>query len=145
MFSKYDVYTTVQSIYCYPDSDVLKNKLNIKDRDKLKQADNRVRELETREPETVEVEVERVPDDVTAELERLRAELEKSRANDGEVTPVKEIEIKLRISWYQLTRGFEELLTLVAQLNQRDPDKGKNYAGAVMKLCDAMKAKVSQE
>ena len=29
MFSKYDVYTTVQSLYCYPDSDVLKNKLNI--------------------------------------------------------------------------------------------------------------------
>ena len=28
MFSKYDVYTTVQSMYCYPDSDVLKNKLN---------------------------------------------------------------------------------------------------------------------
>ena len=27
MFSKYDVYTTVQSLYCYPDSDVLKNKL----------------------------------------------------------------------------------------------------------------------
>ena len=31
MFSKYDVYTTVQSMYCYPDSDVLKNKLNIRD------------------------------------------------------------------------------------------------------------------
>ena len=29
MFSKYDVYTTVQSMYCYSDSDVLKNKLNI--------------------------------------------------------------------------------------------------------------------
>ena len=23
MFSKYDVYTTVQSMYCYPDTDVL--------------------------------------------------------------------------------------------------------------------------
>ena len=28
MFSKYDVYTTVQSVYCYPDTDVLINKLN---------------------------------------------------------------------------------------------------------------------
>ena len=37
MFSKYDVYTTVQSIYCYPDSDVLKNKLGIRDKEKLKQ------------------------------------------------------------------------------------------------------------
>ena len=31
MFSKYDVYTTVQSMYCYPDTDVLINKLNIHD------------------------------------------------------------------------------------------------------------------
>lgn len=39
MFSKYDVYTTVQSIYCYPDSDVLKNRLNIRDKAELKQAE----------------------------------------------------------------------------------------------------------
>lgn len=26
MFSKYDVYTTVQSMYCFPDSDVLKGR-----------------------------------------------------------------------------------------------------------------------
>lgn len=45
MFSKYDVYTTVQSLYCYPDSDVLKNKLNIRDRDKLKQAEEEITAL----------------------------------------------------------------------------------------------------
>ncbi len=39
MFSKYDVYTTVQSIYCYHDSDVLINKLNIRDKVALKQAE----------------------------------------------------------------------------------------------------------
>ncbi len=39
MFSKYEVYTTVQSIYCYKDSDVLKNKLGIRDREKLKRAE----------------------------------------------------------------------------------------------------------
>lgn len=39
MFSKYDVYTTVQAMYCYPDSDVLKNKLSIRDKAKLKQAE----------------------------------------------------------------------------------------------------------
>ena len=32
MFSKYDVYTTVQSMYCYPDTDVLINKLGIRDK-----------------------------------------------------------------------------------------------------------------
>ena len=31
MFSKYDVYTTVQSIYCYPDTDVLINRLGNSD------------------------------------------------------------------------------------------------------------------
>ena len=39
MFSKYDVYTTVQSMYCYPDTDVLINKLNIHDKAELKQAE----------------------------------------------------------------------------------------------------------
>ena len=45
MFSKYEVYTTVQSIYCYPDSDVLKNKLNIKDGDDLKRAEEEITSL----------------------------------------------------------------------------------------------------
>ena len=45
MFSKYDVYTTVQSIYCYRDTDVLKNKMNIRDRDKLKQAEEEITAL----------------------------------------------------------------------------------------------------
>lgn len=39
MFSKYEVYTTVQSIYCYIGSDVLKNKLQIRDKNKLKEAE----------------------------------------------------------------------------------------------------------
>ncbi len=45
MFSKYDVYTTVQSIYCYPDSNVLKNKLNIREKDELKQAEEEITAL----------------------------------------------------------------------------------------------------
>ena len=45
MFSKYDVYTTAQSLYCYPDSDVLKNKLNIRDRNELKQAEEEITAL----------------------------------------------------------------------------------------------------
>ncbi len=35
MFSKYDVYTTVQSMYRYPDMDVLINKLDIRDKAEL--------------------------------------------------------------------------------------------------------------
>lgn len=122
----------------------------------LRKAKDKIKDLKAREPETVEV--ERVPEDVAAELQRLKAELEKyqqgtssapdgapSPKGEGEVTPVKEIEIKLRIEWLHLTQGFEGLVRLVGELTQRDPEKGKNFAGAVMKLCDAMKAKVSQE
>lgn len=39
MFSKYEVYTTIQSLYCYPDTNILKNKLHIKSMDLLKQAE----------------------------------------------------------------------------------------------------------
>ena len=42
MFSKYDVYTVAQSIYCYPDSNVLKNKLNIRDNKLLKTAEEEI-------------------------------------------------------------------------------------------------------
>lgn len=42
MFSKYDVYTTTQSIYCYPGTNVLKNKLNIKDNRLLKTAEEEI-------------------------------------------------------------------------------------------------------
>jgi len=42
MFSKYDVYTTTQSIYCYPSSNVLKNKLNIRDNKLLKTAEEEI-------------------------------------------------------------------------------------------------------
>lgn len=104
----------------------------------LRKAKDKIKDLKAREPETVEV--ERVPDDVAAELERLKAELQKYQQGET-VTPVKEIEIKLRIEWLHLTQGFEGLVKLVGELNQRDPEKGKNFAGAVMKLCDAMKAK----
>ena len=39
MFSRYEVYTTIQSIYCYQGSNVLRNKLNIRDYEELKQAE----------------------------------------------------------------------------------------------------------
>ena len=41
MYFRYDVYTTVQSIYCYPDSNVLKNKLNIRDLRELKEVEEK--------------------------------------------------------------------------------------------------------
>jgi len=40
MFSKYDVYTECGSKYYYKDADVLKNKLNIKSSEDLREAEN---------------------------------------------------------------------------------------------------------
>ena len=42
MFSKYEVYTTVQSVYCYPETNVLKNKLNIKEYGLLKKVEEEI-------------------------------------------------------------------------------------------------------
>lgn len=42
MFSKYEVYTTAQSLYCYPNTNVLKNKLNIHDQEVLKGAEEAI-------------------------------------------------------------------------------------------------------
>ena len=49
MFSKYDVYTTTQSIYCYPDSNVLKNKLNIRENKLLKNAEEEITSIKQME------------------------------------------------------------------------------------------------
>ena len=42
MFSKYDVYTSAESIYCYRNTNVLKNKLGIKDGALLKAAEEEI-------------------------------------------------------------------------------------------------------
>lgn len=42
MFSRYEVYTTTQSLYCYPETNILKNKLNIRDYDTLKKAEEEI-------------------------------------------------------------------------------------------------------
>ena len=44
-FSRYDCEEFIQSIYCYPDTDVLKNKLGIKDVDLLKEAETELTQL----------------------------------------------------------------------------------------------------
>lgn len=49
MFSKYDVYTTVQSVYCYSGTDVLKNKLNIRDNVLLKKAEEEITSIKQME------------------------------------------------------------------------------------------------
>ena len=45
MFSKYELYSTAQSLYCYPDTNVLRNRLNIKDAAALKEAEEEITAL----------------------------------------------------------------------------------------------------
>lgn len=42
MFSKYEVYSPAQSMYCYRDTNVLKNKFNISDFDELKSIEEEI-------------------------------------------------------------------------------------------------------
>lgn len=42
MFSKYEVYSTVQSVYCYRDTNVLRNKFGITDFDTLKSIEEEI-------------------------------------------------------------------------------------------------------
>ena len=42
MFTKYEVYATTQSMYCYPETNILKNKLNIKNYELLKKAEEEI-------------------------------------------------------------------------------------------------------
>lgn len=42
MFSKYDVYTTTESVYCYPGTNILRNKLGIKDAVLLRRAEEEI-------------------------------------------------------------------------------------------------------
>lgn len=44
-FSRYDCEEFVQSIYCYPDTDKLKNKLGIKDFELLEEAETQLSQL----------------------------------------------------------------------------------------------------
>lgn len=45
MFNKYDVYTEIESLYCYKDSHVLYNKFKIKDYNKLKEIETDITAL----------------------------------------------------------------------------------------------------
>ena len=45
MFSKYELYSTAQSLYCYPDTNVLRNRLNIRDAAALKAAEEEISAL----------------------------------------------------------------------------------------------------
>lgn len=87
---------------------------------KLTEAEARIAELEAAEPEVREV--EKVPEAVAAELERLRAQ---SRQSDGVA--------RLKLGYERLLDEFRAVEALVAAVRQEDAETGAKYAAAIAK------------
>lgn len=89
--------------------------------------------------ETATIEVEKIPDEVAAELARLRQEAEERSAQaalQGEGEKQKAL-FAARFALVQ--EGFNELLRLVRNMDEEDRDR---YQGAIMKLLAAMQEAV---
>ena len=89
--------------------------------------------------ETATIEVEKIPDEVAAELARLRQESEERSAQaalQGEGEKQKAL-FAARFALVQ--EGFNELLRLVRNMDEEDRDR---YQGAIMKLLAAMQEAV---
>lgn len=98
----------------------------------LKEAQAKIAELESAEPEVREV--EKIPEAVAAELERLRAAGSRSEAV-----------LKLRLGYERLMAEFKAVEALLAALRVENPDEAAKYAAAIGKACDAMKGRLEGE
>lgn len=98
----------------------------------LKEAQAKIAELESAEPEVREV--EKIPEAVAAELERLRAAGSRS-----------ENVMKLRLGYERLMAEFKAVEALLAALRVENPDEAAKYAAAIGKACDAMKGRLEGE
>jgi len=95
----------------------------------------KVKELEEElkkplEPAIIEV----VPEDVTRELDELRAKL--TQGDSPIVT-------RFSVQFKSLTTSFGELLATLAEMKSIDPDTYEKYAAAVSKLISTMTSKVA--
>ena len=90
---------------------------------KLTEAEAKLRALESREPERVEV----VPPEVEAELERLR-----KASSRGEA------EVRFRLAFSRLGEEFKAVQEILAEVVAEDADKGAKFAGAVVQACKSM-------
>ena len=89
----------------------------------LTEAEARIRALEEREPERVEV----VPPEVAAELEQLRGQ-----------KPRGEAEVRFRLAFERLGAEFKAVQAILGEVVAEDADKGAKFAAAVVKACEGM-------
>lgn len=95
----------------------------------LTEAQEKIAELESAEPEVREV--ERIPEAVAAELERLRAAGSRSEAV-----------LKLRLGYERLMAEFKAVEALLKAVAAEDPAEGEHYANALAKACELMKGRL---
>jgi len=92
------------------------------------------------EPERVEVTVEKVPDDVAAELERLRAENEALKSGQGRQRSA------LVEQFVYLTKrfnvSFSELMGLIVDIRAEDAGKAEECLATFRKVLDALRGKL---
>lgn len=93
---------------------------------KLTAAEARIRELESREPERVEV----VPDEVAEELERLRVQ--------ASAAPRSEAVIKFRLALESLTAEFNRARAVADEIAKDDAERGAKSRRAIRTLCEKM-------
>ena len=98
------------------------NRANVT-REKLTEAEAKIRALEAREPQRVEV----VPPEMEAELERLRNASQRGEA-----------EVRFRLAFSRLAQEFKAVQEILAEVVAEDADKGAKFAGAVVKACENM-------
>ena len=100
----------------------------------LTKAKDRISELEARTPETVEV--ERIPEDVAAELERLRAENDSLRSGQGTARAPKVEQFVYLVR--RFGAAFGELTDAIAQIAAEDTAKAWECRQTLIKVMDGL-------
>lgn len=107
---------------------------------KLIAANNEIDDLKRREPETVEV--ERIPDDVAAELEKLRAE--NAALKNGQGKPRSNLVEQFVYLVKRFNVAFSEITGLIIDIRAEDEAKAEECQGTLKKVLEGLRAKLGE-
>lgn len=107
---------------------------------KAREAQGEIAKLMAREPERVEVPVERIPDDVAAELERLRAENEALRGAQGRPRSSRVEQFVYLVK--RFGAAFGEMDALIGEIRAEDAEKAVECRATLIKALDGLKRRI---
>ena len=107
---------------------------------KLIEANDRINELENRAPETVEVEV--VPGDVAAELEKLKAE--NAALRNGQGKPRSNLVEQFVYLVKRFNVAFSELTGLIIDIKEEDDSKAAECQGTLKKVLENLRGRLGE-